>query len=124
LIIGLTAFYLLGLPTYYVAVQDFNPYTLIGKQTAEQIITRYPDDYASRDFHIYLPDKFSQAQKQRIYMSTRIRGIHQLTFSTYYLDYSMEKFLAGDFVLIENNQMENDGEIKYRIEEYPFSSSP
>lgn len=121
LITGLVVFYLIGLPTYYRKVQVFNPYNLIGKQVAEQISVRYPDDYSSRDIQIYLPDQFTKSQKQRIYMSARIRGLHQLALSTYTQDYSFTDFSAGDFILVENDQTTKNEEYQYRLIEIPLS---
>jgi len=117
---GLACFYLAGMPEYYQATQVFNPYNLIGKQMAEEIIARYPQDYGVRQVRIYLPDEFDKTQKQRIYMSTRIRGLHHLEILTYAQDSSTITWQVGDFMLVENDPVVSDETGSYHLEEYPF----
>jgi len=67
---------------------------------AYTIIDRYPQDYSSQPVRVFLPVQFSKTERQRMYMSIRIRGIHQLTVLSYDPLSSAEPFTDGDFVLV------------------------
>ena len=102
-------------------LQTFEMENSLGKQAAMEIREAFPNDYASliRSIRLFVPDNFDVNRKQRIYMSTRIRGIHQLEQIPYFDNLSEFDLKQGDFV-IEAIPGEIDDDFEYRIETYPF----
>ena len=119
LCVTLIAFYLGRTPAYYNDLQTFEMENSLGKQAAMEIREAFPNDYASRSIRLFVPDNFDVNRKQRIYMSTRIRGIHQLEQIPYFDNLSEFDLKQGDFV-IEAIPGEIDDDFEYRIETYPF----
>jgi hypothetical protein len=118
LFIAMVIYSVVELPSYYQDVQQFTAVNLAGKKAAEQIIADHPNDYSTREIQVYIPDIFESNEGQRIYMSIRIRGIHNLGFSSY-TDLETMDFQNGDYVLIEDSSTGD-----FSLEEYPFIETP
>jgi hypothetical protein len=99
---GICFFYLLGLPAYYEKLQPAQKYTLTGKQVAEALVERFPQDQQSGNFDLLLPNSLTSAQKQMIYTSIQIRGFFELTPASYISTKPLQEISENTLILWEN----------------------
>ena len=120
---SLVVYQMVCLPAFSKNLQEYDAVNALGKQAAMEIIETYPNEYATRSIRLYVPDSFDKYQKQRIYMSTRIRGIHQLELLTYYDSLAEADLNEGDFIVILESAT-TEKELEYEIQTYPFDVVP
>lgn len=96
--LGLAIFYLAALPAYREELQNQQQYTLIGKQTAEEI-AQLDHNLAETDIRFLLPNSLLSVEKQQIYMSVQVRGYPLLTPASYNSAKPISSLSANTIVL-------------------------
>jgi len=123
LAVSLLIYFAASLPAYFNDLQDFNLPNTLGKQMAYTIIDRYPQDYSSQPVRVFLPVQFSKTERQHMYMSIRIRGIHQLTTLSYDPLSTAEAYSDGDFVLVPLSD-DAASVYDYQLRQAPLTQTP